>query len=260
MILGADGKRLSKRHGAASVEAFREEGILPEALVNFLALLGWSPGDDREVMDLDELIEAFSLDRILKKSSVFDPEKLEWLNGRHLQRKSADRLVPVLLGLLPEVERGRAEEEPERLREVTELVKTRARTVESMAAQARPFFTPLDRLAYDDKAARKHWKSPAEATERLEAVRQVLRGLEELDHDLLEERLRAAAEELGIGAGKLFQPLRLALMGSAESPGIFDVITLLGRERSLERIERAIDVLAERGKEVGSDTPGAAGA
>lgn len=260
MILGADGKRLSKRHGAASVEAFREEGILPEALVNFLALLGWSPGDDREVMDLDELIEAFSLDRILKKSSVFDPEKLEWLNGRHLQRKSADRLVPVLLGLLPEVERGRAEEEPERLREVTELVKTRARTVESMAAQARPFFTPLDRLAYDDKAARKHWKNPAEATERLEAVREVLEGLEELDHDLLEERLRAAAEELGIGAGKLFQPLRLALMGSAESPGIFDVITLLGRERSLERIQRAIDVLAERGNEVGGDTSGAAGA
>ena len=246
MILGADGKRLSKRHGAASVEAFRDGGILPEALVNFLALLGWSPGDDREVMDLAELVEAFSLDRILKKSSVFDPEKLEWLNGRHLQRKSAERLAPVLLELLPEVERERAQAEPERLRAVTDLVKTRARTVESMASQARPFFTPLERLDYDEKASRRHWKHVDETTERLEAVRDVLEGLDDFDHDVLEKRLRAAASELGIGAGKLFQPLRLALMGSAESPGIFDVIALLGRERSLERIDRALETLAER--------------
>jgi glutamyl-tRNA synthetase len=246
MILGPDGKRLSKRHGAASVEAFREEGILPEALVNFLALLGWSPGDDREVMDLDELTEAFSLDRILKKSSVFDPEKLEWLNGRHLQRKSAERLAPVVLELLPVVERERAEEEWDRLLEVTELVKGRARTVESMAEQASPFFTPLDRLTYDEKAAGKHWKDPAAAVERLERVRLALTDVEPFDHDTLEVRLRAAAEELGIGAGKMFQPLRLALMGSAESPGIFDVLALLGRERSLERIDRALEELARR--------------
>jgi glutamyl-tRNA synthetase len=246
MILGPDGKRLSKRHGAASVEAFREEGILPEALVNFLALLGWSPGDDREVMDLEELIEAFSLERILKKSSVFDPEKLEWLNGRHLQRKSAERLAPVLLELLPAVERERAGEEVERLHAVTELVKTRARTVESMAEQAKPFFTPLERLEYDEKAVRKLWRDPAAATELLQAARAVIASEPQFDHDGLEVSLRAAAERIGIGAGKLFQPLRLALMGSAESPGIFDVLTLLGRERSLERIDRALAVLAQR--------------
>ena len=246
MILGPDGKRLSKRHGAASVEAFREEGILPEALVNFLALLGWSPGDDREVMDLEELIEAFSLERILKKSSVFDPEKLEWLNGRHLQRKSAERLAPVLLELLPAVERERAGEEIERLHAVTELVKTRARTVESMAEQAKPFFTPLERLEYDEKAVRKLWRDPAAATELLQAARAVIASEPQFDHDGLEVSLRAAAERIGIGAGKLFQPLRLALMGSAESPGIFDVLTLLGRERSLERIDRALAVLAQR--------------
>ena len=253
MILGPDGKRLSKRHGAASVEAFREEGILPEALVNFLALLGWSPGDDREVMDLEELIEAFSLDRILKKSSVFDPEKLEWLNGRHLQRKSAERLAPVLLELLPGLERERAAEEVERLHAVTELVKTRARTVESMAEQAKPFFTPLERLEYDEKAARKHWQDPVAAAERLRAARAVIASEPEFDHDGLELSLRAAAERIGIGAGKLFQPLRLALMGSAESPGIFDVLTLLGRERSLERIDRALAVLEERPVDAPSD-------
>jgi glutamyl-tRNA synthetase len=254
MILGSDGKRLSKRHGAASVEAFRAEGILPEALVNFLALLGWSPGDDREVMDLPELVEAFSLDRILKKSSVFDPEKLEWLNGRHLQRKSADRLAPVVLELLPPVERARAEAEPERLLAVTDLVKTRARTVESMADQAKAFFTPLDSLAYDENAASKHWKNPGEAAERLEAARAVIATASDFDHDGLEVSLRAAAEGLGIGAGKMFQPLRLALMGSAESPGIFDVLVLLGRDRSLERIDRALAALAGRSADAPADS------
>jgi len=246
MILGPDGKRLSKRHGAASVEAYREEGILPEALVNFLALLGWSPGDDREVMDLPELVEAFSLDRILKKSSVFDPEKLEWLNGRHLQLKTAERLAPVVLELLPGTERDRASQERERLLAVTDLVKTRARTVESMADQARPFFTPLEDLEYDEKAAKKHWKDPVEASARIAAARSEIETVQPYDHDTLETALRAAAERLEIGAGKLFQPLRLALMGSAESPGIFDVLTLLGKDRSVERIDRALEEIAAR--------------
>ncbi len=247
MILGPDGKRLSKRHGAASVEAYREQGILPEALVNFLALLGWSPGDDREVMDLPELVEAFSLDRILKKSAVFDPEKLEWLNGRHLQRKTAERLAPVVLELLPEPERIRALQESDRLRAVTELVKTRARTAESMAAQARPFFTPLEALTYDEAAAAKHWKEPGEAAERLAAVRAELESADPFEEATLDPALRGVAERLGIGAGKLFQPLRVALMGSAESPGIFDVLVLLGRERALERIDRALAELTRRG-------------
>ncbi|MDT8436787.1 MAG: glutamate--tRNA ligase [Gemmatimonadota bacterium] len=246
MILGPDGRRLSKRHGATSVEAYREQGILPEALVNFLALLGWSPGDDREVMDLPELVEAFSLARILKKSSVFDPEKLAWLNGRHLQRRPPERLAPVLLELLPEPERGRAAAERERLLAVTELVRGRARTVEAMAAQARPFFTPLASLAFDARAADKHWKVPSEARERLLAVRTVLAESDPYAADTLEPALRAVAERLGIGAGKLFQPLRVALMGSAESPGIFDVLVLLGRRRSLERIDRALEEIGRR--------------
>jgi glutamyl-tRNA synthetase len=246
MILGPDGRRLSKRHGAASVEAYRAQGILPEALVNFLALLGWSPGDDREVMDLPELVQAFSLDRILKKSAVFDPEKLEWLNGRHLQRKTAERLAPVVLDLLPEPERSRAADETGRLLAVTELVKTRARTAESMASQARPFFTPLGELAFDEAAVAKHWKDADEAAARLAAVRAELEAAEPFDEATLEPVLRGVAERLGIGAGKLFQPLRVALMGSAESPGIFDVLVLLGRDRSIERIDRALAELARR--------------
>jgi glutamyl-tRNA synthetase len=245
MILGADGKRLSKRHGAASVEAYRDAGILPEAIVNFLALLGWSPGDDREVMDLEELTAAFSLDRILKKASIFDVEKLEWFNGRHLERMSPERLSPVVLDHLPEPERSRAESEPARLLAVADLIRQRARTVQAMGNQSRPFFTPIEALEFSPAATAKHWKD-REATElRLRSVRDLLSDIETFDAEAIEAKLRGLAEKLEIGAGKLFQPLRVALMGSAESPGIFDVILLLGRERCVERLNRALEVLSK---------------
>jgi glutamyl-tRNA synthetase len=243
MILGTDGKRLSKRHGAASVEEYREQGILSQALVNFLALMGWSPGDDREVMDLAELTEAFSLERILKKASVFDPEKLEWLNGRHLAAMPPSSLDSVLLDHLPPPERDIAMAEPDRLRAVADVIRLRVRTVQDMGEQARPFFTPVDSLTFDAKAVAKHWKNPDETRQRLTGSRDVIQALEQFDGEALEPALRGLAEQLGIGAGKLFQPLRVALMGSAESPGIFDVVILLGRDRCLERLDRALEVL-----------------
>lgn len=246
MILGTDGKRLSKRHGAASVEEYREQGILSQALVNFLALMGWSPGDDREVMDLAELTEAFSLERILKKASVFDPEKLEWLNGRHLAAMPPESLDSVLLAHLPELERDVASSEPDRLRAVADVIRMRARTVQAMGEQARPFFTPIDSFAFDEKAVAKHWKDADETRQRLTESRAVIQSAEPFAAASLESDLRGLAERLGIGAGKLFQPLRVALMGSAESPGIFDVILLLGRDRCIERIDRALAELASR--------------
>lgn len=246
MILGSDGKRLSKRHGAASVEAFREAGILPEALVNFLTLMGWSPGDDREVMTLGELIEAFSLDRILKKASVFDAEKLEWLNSRHMDAMSAERLAPLLLDHLPEPERSEALEAPERLAAVVDLVRQRTRTIDAMAEQARPFFTPLDAFEFDEAAMRKHWKDVELTAERLRAVRELLAGTTRFEAGPLEADLRKLAERQGIGAGKLFQPLRVALVGSDRSPGIFDVILLLGRDLAVARLDRALAELAIR--------------
>lgn len=246
MILGPDGKRLSKRHGATSVEAFRDEGILPEALVNFLALLGWSPGDDREVMDLDELVEAFSLDRILKKASVFDAEKLEWFNSRHLDAMSPERLAPLVLEQLPEPERTVAREEPERLAEVTDLVRQRTRTVDDMVEQARPFFTPLEEFDFEEEAVKKHWKDTEMTAERLRAVRESLAVADRFDTESLETELRRLADRMEIGAGKLFQPLRVGLVGTDRSPGIFDVIHLLGRERAVARLDRALAELAIR--------------
>ena len=173
LILGPDGKRLSKRHGATAVGDYASEGILPEAMVNFLSLLGWSPGDDREFMTLDELIAAFDATRILKKSSVFDMEKLEWLNGRHIAAKSTEELVEQIRAQLG-TDADLAVDplgDSEWAADLMELIKVRARTLGELAEQARPFLCTA--LKYDERAVAKNWAKDAEAaTERLERVKQ----------------------------------------------------------------------------------------
>ncbi len=242
MILGPDGKRLSKRHGAASVEAYREQGILPEAMVNFLALLGWSPGDDREVMQLPELIDAFSLERILKKAGVFDPQKLEWLNGKYLDLANADRLVPLVLEAMNDVGRAVAESDPIRFRDVVNLQKTRARTVPDVASSSLRYFG--DAVAYEEAAVLKHWLRDPEGTRVvLAAEREILDTADPFDHDGLEARLRELSVEREVGFGKIIAPLRVALLGVQDSPGIFDVLLLLGRERCVARVDAALSEL-----------------
>jgi glutamyl-tRNA synthetase len=239
MILGPDGKRLSKRHGAASVEAYREEGILPEALVNFLALLGWSPGDDRELMELPELIEAFTLDRILKKAGVFDSKKLEWLNGKYLDMAGSDRLVPLVLEVMDEGGRAIAAADPERFAAVVNLQKTRARTISGIAETSLLYL--VDPVAYDEKSVQKHWLKDAQATrEILEAERGFIILADPFDSESLEAGLRTVADQREVGFGEVIGPLRVGLLGVQDSPGIFDVILLLGRERAVERIDAAL--------------------
>ena len=241
LILGPDGKRLSKRHGATAVGEYQHEGILPEAMMNFLALLGWSPGDDTEVMSADELIERFTLDRINKKSAVFDRDKLEWLNGRYLADAPAEALAPgitdrlVAMGVdAPELARRE-----EWLLALIDLLKTRARTVNEIAEQARVYL--VDDLEYEEKAVKKHWaKKPDEVLERLRRLREVYGELEAWELEPLEDALRGLADELDVGAGKVIHPLRLALTGSSASPGIFQVLMAIGKERSLQRIDEGI--------------------
>lgn len=241
LILGPDGKRLSKRHGATALGEYGSQGLLPEAMVNFLALLGWSPGDDREVMELDELVAAFSMERVLKKSAVFDLDKLMWLNGKHLAEKPASELLGMVgarLEAVSGVDRARLED-AEWMSRLIDLIKTRARTIDDLADQAVPFTT--DRLEYEDKAIAKHWaKDPAAASDRLESLASLWADADWTEQKL-EEGLRGLAEGLGIGAGKLIHPLRVALTGRMSSPGIFEVLVLLGRDRSLHRIERGIE-------------------
>ena len=240
LILGPDGKRLSKRHGATAVGDYTHQGILPEAMLNFLALLGWSPGDDREIMDRSELVGAFDMDRVLKKSAVFDLEKLGWLNGRHLATHPTGELVADVRRRVAEWEGLREElrADDQWMAELTDLLKHRARTLDDLTEQARPFLS--DELIREDKAVAKHWaKDPASATDYLERL---LASWAEVEWKAapLEDSLRALSEEVGVGAGKLIHPLRVALTGRMASPGIFDVLVLLGRERSSARVDDAL--------------------
>jgi glutamyl-tRNA synthetase len=242
LILGPDGKRLSKRHGATAVGDYEHDGILPEAMFNFLSLLGWSPGDDREVFSVEELIQTFSLERVLKKSGVFDVKKLEWLNGQHLAQTPTEELLEAVegrlrgKGLLTGTDPGGID-----LTFLVDLLKVRARTVEDLLDQAEPYF--LSELVYDPKAVKKQWaKDPQTTGDRLARLHETLAGVT-WEQAELEEASRALAEEMEIGAGKLFQPLRLALTGSSASPGIFDVLVLLGQETSMDRIEKAVNIL-----------------
>ena len=255
LILGRDGKRLSKRHGATDIAEYRRD-VLPEAMVNFLALLGWSPGDDREVMEPDEIVRRFSLGRILRKGSVFDAGKLAWMNGRHLSRMDLARLESLvnarLAGLRQGVEAA-VQDRRDWYGGLLDMLRTRARSVNALARTVL-LYLPGE-IAYEPAAVRKHWKRRAQVQEYLDALRRTLDGCE-WQPEPLEHALRGLAAELGLGAGRLIHPLRVALTGQAVSPGIFDVLYYLGRDLSLERIEKALETLSEGEAELQAATSG----
>ncbi len=242
MIHGMDGKKLSKRHGATAVGDYQHLGILPDAMCNFLVLLGWSPGGDREVLTRGEMIELFSEEGLLAKASIFDTKKLEWMNGQHLALQPLGDIVGVAIraiaaaGLATEADLAARGDWTARL---VDLLRVRARTVDDIVQQARPYIG--DAVAYDDDAIAKQWKDAPLARSLLADALATLERLEPWAPEAMEPALRAIAESAGVGAGKLMQPLRVALTGVAASPGIFDVLVLLGRERSLARIRAALN-------------------
>ncbi len=239
MIHGLDGKKLSKRHGATAVGDYQHLGILPGAMRNFLALLGWSPGGDREVMTMDEMIELFAIDGLQKKAAVFDTKKLEWMNGQHLSRTPAAELAPLVTPMLIAAELVK-EADLERKRDwylaLLDLLKVRARTTGEIVHQARPYFS--DEIDYDPDAVAKQWKDAPATRDILKATRERLAHTT-WEPAAMEEALRTLAEERSTTGGKLFQPLRVALTGLTVSPGIFDVLMMLGPDRALRRIESA---------------------
>jgi glutamyl-tRNA synthetase len=244
MIHGLDGKKLSKRHGAMAVGDYRHMGILPQAMLNFLALLGWSPGNDLEVMTIPQMIELFSTDGLLKKAAVFDPKKLEWMNGQHLSLLASDVLAPIVANAL--VEAGLATRETlhtqrEWLLALIDLLKVRSRTIDDIVRQAIPYLA--EHVTYDTEAVATQWKDRGAAVELLSSVRDTLASVDAWEPPQMEEALRKQAERRGVGAGKLFQPLRVALTGLSVSAGIFDVLALLGRDRALARIDDAVKFL-----------------
>jgi glutamyl-tRNA synthetase len=236
LILGSDRKRLSKRSGATSAEEYRDLGIVPQALFNFLTLLGWNPGGDRELITHDEAAQVFDLGDVNKAPAVFDPEKLLWMNGQYLMRMSADEIYPHLLPFIPEAPL-------ETLRPIIELNKTRARTLRELAELMVPFTADDETLEYEPEAVKKHLKGDDLAT-RLTELHETLAKTEPFDVTTSEAALRALAESRGMSAGKLIHPLRLALTGRGSSPPVFDVAVVLGKERSLRRLQRLINHLS----------------
>ncbi len=241
LILGPDRTRLSKRHGATSVTAYRDQGLLPEAFRNFLALLGWSPGEDRELLPAGELITAFSLEGISKSNAVFNPEKLEWFNQQYIQQYSPDQLFPFVREALEQEGLWREEFAGARrawMRSAIGLLKARMRSLKDFAGGARAFFT--DDYPVDAEAARKFWKDPALA-ELLPALAEVLERVEPFDAAQAEAALRGFAEQRGVKAGLLINASRVALTGQAVAPGIFQVMALLGKQRTVSRLKEKVN-------------------
>jgi len=238
LILGPDKRRLSKRHGATSVMEYARQGFLPEAMFNFLALLGWSPGNDRELFTREELVAAFTLDGISSSNAVFNPEKLEWFNSQHIARLSGDeitdRLEPVLreIGAWSDALRG---ERREWFHQVIEILKPRAKKLRDLAEQGRYFFA--DPADYDEAAAKKHLATPGLAG-HLGAWGRVLAGVDPFTPAGIESALRACAESQGIKAATLIHATRVAVTGQGVSPSLFDVVALVGRDATCRRLAR----------------------
>jgi glutamyl-tRNA synthetase len=240
LILGSDRKRLSKRTGATSAEEYRDLGILPEALFNFLLLLGWNPGGDRELISRDEAASLFDLSGVNKAPAVFDPEKLLWMNGQYLIRMPAAEIYPHLLPFLGDAAAfGRDDLVP-----IIELNKSRGRTLREIANLMLPYLAADDAVEYEPEAVKKHIRGD-ELPSRLQDLHAALEATDPFDVQTTEQALRRLAESHGLSAGKLIHPLRVALTGRLASPPIFDVLVTLGKERSLRRIARLIERIPE---------------
>ena len=241
MILGDDGGRLSKRHGAVSVIAYREQGYLPEALLNYLVRLGWSHGD-QEIFSLDEMVELFDIDQVNKAASSFNTEKLDWLNQHYIQHGDPKRIAHLLSPHM-----GRLGIDPSTGPDLTEVVQAqqaRAKTLVELAAISAFVYQDFD--VYDDTAANKHLRPVAR--ESLEKLRDQLDMLALADWEpaTLARTVERVAQELETKMGKVAQPLRVAVVGRAASPGIDVTLKLVGKEATLRRIDQALDFIRRR--------------
>lgn len=234
MILGPDGAKLSKRHGAVSVMQYRDDGYLPDAMVNYLARLGWSHGD-QEIFSRDELVSLFSLEGISKSPSSFSPKKLNWLNAHYIRGTDPQIITRELAWHLDRL--GVNTSGGPDLLLVVQNYAQRVQTLLEMAEKARIYYEDFD--GYDEAGVKKWIKEGS--VEVLRRALDILKGLEGFDASTIDARLEGLAGELGIGMGQIGQPLRIAITGGPSSPGIGDTMVLVGRERTLERIGRAIE-------------------
>jgi glutamyl-tRNA synthetase len=239
LVLAQDGQVMSKRRGAIAIGEYRKRGYLAEAVVNYMALLGWSWGEDREFFSLEELLQEFDISRVSRKPASFDPDKLDWMNEQWIKRLSieerTDRLLPFLSGA-GLIEREPVDEERERLEKIVALLDDRVKRLDD-AVELAGFFLARD-VDYDKIAVSKVLAKPG-AGEILAGLHRVLSGCADFSPETLEAAIRAFAEDSGLSLGKVAQPLRVALTGRTASPGIFETLSLLGKDAALARIGRA---------------------
>ena len=239
LILDPDGKKLSKRHGAASVLEYRDLGYLPEALLNYLVRLGWSHGD-QEIFSIDEMIELFDIGQVNKAATALNPDKLAWLNQHYLRESNAERVACLLKVKL--VKLGVDVTGLPNLKEVAGIQKERVKTIAEMAEQSRFFYEEF--AEYDETAAKKHLRPVV--LEPLREVREALAGLEDWNREALHAAIDAVAGQQAMKFGKIAQPLRVAVTGSGVSPSIDVTLQLLGRDKTLSRLERALELIERR--------------
>jgi glutamyl-tRNA synthetase len=238
MILGIDKVKLSKRHGATSVLEYQEAGYLPEALVNYLVRLGWSHGD-QEIFSLKEMFAKFSLDHISKSPAAFNPDKLLWLNGQYIRQAEPKRLASLLMPIL--VKQGlvnqRTVMDPDWLEQLVTVLRGRSKTLVEMAEKAAPFLA--ESVAIQPEAEKFLTQEAKLPLERLYSVI----AQSPFDHAMLEQGFKSVLKEIGWSMNQLAQPVRAALTGEINSPGIFDVMLLLGSDRTLARLRKVIDMI-----------------
>ncbi len=240
LLLGTDRKKLSKRHGSTSVQQFRADGILPEALLNYLAIIGWSWDDKTEIFSKEELVEKFDLDRVKASSAIFDHQKLEWMNGQYINHiltldDVTERALPYLR------EAGVIDDDTplDYVKRVVGLEKDRIKRLSEVPAMTAYFFAPPVEYSLDALVAKKQKLTPELVLRVLTAAREAIAAGDVGDLAATEARLRGLAEELGLKAGQIFMPIRVALSGRTATPGLFELMSVLGQDRCLARLDAA---------------------
>ena len=234
MILGPDKKRLSKRHGAPGVQNFTDKGYFPESLLNYLALLGWNPKNEKEVLTSEELIESFSFEQVQKKGAVWDEKKLHWLSGQYIQNKSSQFLLEKIRMLEPD---WGMNTDPSTLNIIIESLQPRAKSLQEFIFKSKSFFYPPKSYNEDEKS--KVWPN----SEVIKIASQSIQILDDIDiwsSDRIEKKIKAFASDNSYGVGKVIMPLRLAVFGSLDGPSLFDIFFILGKKEAINRIQRAI--------------------
>jgi glutamyl/glutaminyl-tRNA synthetase len=245
LILGADKKRLSKRHGATSVMEYSRLGYLPAAMVNFLALLGWSPGDNRELLSRQEMVDSFTLDKISGGNAVFNTEKLDWMNAQYLARMPIEQVAEHVRPLLEDAGLADAPvvKDPVSLHRLLELLRPRVKRLTDFVDQARPLVASS--VTYEPEALEKNF-STGDMADRIAVLAVALGSVSPFDEPHVESAVRQTAAAQGIKAGPLIHAVRVALTGKTASPGLFEVMALLGRKESIARLDALVSFLAAR--------------